>query len=139
MMGGIDPDDFVMPEHVTWESADGFEVHGLLYTPRTVVAGQHRLPGEHPRRADESVAFRLESALIQYLVQRGWVVIQPNYRGSLGYGRAYREALFASWGDGRSAGQPRCGRTLRAARADPAPIGWSPGAGAPAATRRWSA
>jgi dipeptidyl aminopeptidase/acylaminoacyl peptidase len=27
-------------------------------------------------------------------------VVQPNYRGTLGYGRAYREALFGSWGKG---------------------------------------
>jgi dipeptidyl aminopeptidase/acylaminoacyl peptidase len=40
------------------------------------------------------------SGLLQRLVQRGWVVIRPNYRGSLGYGRAYREALFGAWGKG---------------------------------------
>ncbi len=40
------------------------------------------------------------NGLLQYLVQRGWVVVQPNYRGTLGYGRAYREALFGSWGKG---------------------------------------
>ena len=27
-------------------------------------------------------------------------MIQPNYRGTLGYGRAYREALFGAWGQG---------------------------------------
>ena len=37
------------------------------------------------------------SDLLQHLVQRGWVDIRPTYRGSLGYGRAYREALFGAW------------------------------------------
>jgi dipeptidyl aminopeptidase/acylaminoacyl peptidase len=37
---------------------------------------------------------------IQYLVQRGYVVLVPNYRGSKGYGRAFMEALYGDWGGG---------------------------------------
>jgi dipeptidyl aminopeptidase/acylaminoacyl peptidase len=36
----------------------------------------------------------------QHFVQRGWVVVKSNYRGTLGYGRASREALFGEWGRG---------------------------------------
>src|SRR5262245_16284898 len=32
-MAGIAASDLVLPEHVSWTSGDGFEVHGLLYTP----------------------------------------------------------------------------------------------------------
>jgi dipeptidyl aminopeptidase/acylaminoacyl peptidase len=35
---------------------------------------------------------------VQYFVARGWCVAAPNYRGSRGYGRAYREALNGNWG-----------------------------------------
>jgi dipeptidyl aminopeptidase/acylaminoacyl peptidase len=99
MMGGIAPGDLVQPEHVKWESADGFTVHGLLYTPKKISAGQHGcLVNIHGGPMNQSRS--VWNGLIQYLVQRGWVVIQPNYRGSLGYGRTYREALFTSWGDG---------------------------------------
>ncbi len=98
-MGGIDPSDLVLPEHVTWPSADGFDVHGLLYTPKTVRPGQHGcLVNIHGGPMNQSRS--VWNGLIQYLVQRGWVVIQSNYRGTLGYGRAYREALFGSWGKG---------------------------------------
>jgi dipeptidyl aminopeptidase/acylaminoacyl peptidase len=36
---------------------------------------------------------------VQYLVQRGWIVLQPNYRGSTGYGMTYRRALEGRWGE----------------------------------------
>ncbi len=98
-MGGISADDLTMPEHVTWTSPDGFEVHGLLYTPKVIEPGQHGCLVEiHGGPMNQSRA--AWNGLLQYLVQRGWVVIQPNYRGTLGYGRAYREALFGSWGKG---------------------------------------
>jgi len=35
---------------------------------------------------------------VQWLVQRGYSVLQPNYRGSSGYGVAYRDALDGRWG-----------------------------------------
>lgn len=98
-MGGIAADDLVMPEHVTWQSPDGFEVHGLLSVPKTVRPGQHGcLVSIHGGPMNQSRM--VWDGLTQYLVQRGWVVIQSNYRGSLGFGRAYREALFDAWGKG---------------------------------------
>ena len=37
---------------------------------------------------------------VQYMAQRGWVVLQPNYRGSKGYGRKFMEKLYGDWGGG---------------------------------------
>ena len=37
-------------------------------------------------------------ARTSYWLDRGWAILQVNYRGSSGYGRAYRQALHDNWG-----------------------------------------
>jgi dipeptidyl aminopeptidase/acylaminoacyl peptidase len=39
------------------------------------------------------------SLRVQAFVQRGFTVLQPNYRGSSGYGRAYAQSLAGQWGE----------------------------------------
>ncbi len=38
--------------------------------------------------------------LVQYLVSWGFAVLQPNYRGSAGYGRKFRESAKKAWAKG---------------------------------------
>src|SRR5262249_15481765 len=99
VLGGIDAADLAMPEHITWTSPDGFVVHGHLYAPNEVVPGQHGcLVSIHGGPMNQSRS--VWDPTTQHFVQRGWVVVKSNYRGTLGYGRAYREALFGEWGEG---------------------------------------
>ena len=35
---------------------------------------------------------------VQFLANRGFGVLQANFRGSTGYGQAFREAGFKQWG-----------------------------------------
>jgi dipeptidyl aminopeptidase/acylaminoacyl peptidase len=46
-----------------------------------------------------SAAYPVFNPLIQFWCQRGFAVAEVNYRGSSGYGRAFRLALAERWGD----------------------------------------
>jgi len=87
------------PEAVTWTSSDGATVHGLLYLPsdRPADAG----PPPVIVRVHGGPTGFVEAgfdARTSYYLDRGWAVLQVNYRGSAGYGRAYRQALHGTWG-----------------------------------------
>ncbi len=85
----IDPEHLVDAQVVRFKSYDGIEIPGILYKPHAVSAGAkapalvwvHGGPGGQTR-----VNY---SALIQYLVNHGYVVYGINNRGSSGYGKSF--------------------------------------------------
>jgi len=71
---------------------------GFLYSPLT--------PGTEPpalilvaHGGPTSAAYPVFNPLIQFWCQRGFAVAEVNYRGSSGYGRAFRLALAQRWGE----------------------------------------
>lgn len=106
-VGGLGAVPAVFPEPVSWRSADRATCHGLLFTPRPTSEEQILGRGYpvllqfHGGPTSQSVA-RWEP-MLQYFVQRGWMVLQVNYRGSSGYGKAYQDALNGHWGEGELA------------------------------------
>ena len=86
-----------------WKS-DGFDVDGVLtyppgYTPRKEAAAG----ALHPWRADVGLAAKPSPRLSQILAAQGWLVLEPNYRGSDNEGNAFQTAIYghASSGPGR--------------------------------------
>jgi dipeptidyl aminopeptidase/acylaminoacyl peptidase len=85
----IDQDDLVESEVVRYPSYDGLAIPALFYKPLQVKKGDkapaivmvHGGPGGQTR-----VGY---SALKQYLVNHGYVVIDVNNRGSSGYGKTF--------------------------------------------------
>lgn len=84
----------------TFQASDGMAIHGLLSVPPgrdparvPLVTIVHGGPWSH----DEPEY----SALTQLLVNRGYAVFRPQFRGSTGYGRAYMFAANGDFGDGR--------------------------------------
>jgi len=99
---GVDADNISLPEVIDYPSADGRVAHAVLYRPRNrdYRGGDDELPPllvhvHGGPTADVSPQLRLE---LQYLTSRGFAVIDVNYGGSSGYGRAYRELLNENWG-----------------------------------------
>ncbi|HUJ28907.1 MAG TPA: DPP IV N-terminal domain-containing protein, partial [Myxococcales bacterium] len=77
----------------------GVDLHARILEPRT--------PGRHPVVFGPVYINRVRNhwdarwaLLEQLLVQRGYVVVQLDSRGSTGYGRAFREKFLFGWGNG---------------------------------------
>ncbi|WP_276302376.1 S9 family peptidase [Halorussus lipolyticus] len=94
--GPFNPDRFVEADYYTFESHDGLEIGALKYDsgerPSPLVVNPHG----GPRHAD-TLSWGLYT---QFLVSRGYSVLQVNYRGSTGRGREFVERLYDDWGGG---------------------------------------
>lgn len=96
----IDENEMVPMLPIQYTSRDGLTIHGYLTLPKgytmdnaknlPVVMNPHGGPW-----ARDSWGFNPE---IQFLANRGYAVLQVNFRGSTGYGRNFWEISFKQWG-----------------------------------------
>ena len=94
-----DPELFVWPEFMEYRSFDGREVAGLVYKPKGSQAGD-RLPALFFFRANSNGQHPVQwHPYVQYFVSRGYLVFAPNFRGSTGRGKDYRQSVHRYGGD----------------------------------------
>jgi dipeptidyl aminopeptidase/acylaminoacyl peptidase len=86
---------------VSWASDLG-EVHGFYYPPTNpdFTAPEGALPPLITLSHGGPTAFSSPSLSLsyQFWTSRGYAILDVNYGGSTGYGRAYRERLVGRWG-----------------------------------------
>lgn len=96
--GSIDPSLFVPERYITYKSFDGLEIPGILYVPRDIPEGE-RLPAiVIVHGGPTGQFFRAFDPYAQFLVDLGFVVLEPNIRGSTGYGVEFRDMNRYDWG-----------------------------------------
>jgi len=96
--GSLDRSVFVKGEHLYYPTFDGRQIPAIVYRPRDIGAGE-KLPAiVHVHGGPTAQWFRQFDPFAQFLADRGFVVIEPNIRGSTGYGTAYRDAALKDWG-----------------------------------------
>src|SRR5256886_1064788 len=96
--GSIEPKVFVSAEHVWYETFDQKKIPALLYRPREIAPAE-KLPAlVHVHGGPTGQWFRGFDPFAQFLVDRGFVVLEPNIRGSTGYGVEFRDAALKDWG-----------------------------------------
>jgi dipeptidyl aminopeptidase/acylaminoacyl peptidase len=100
--GDLDPAHLSEPRAITFETPDGGVGHAFHYPPCNAActgpAGERPpllVRGHGGPTGASSPSFSLA---IQYWTNRGFAVLDVNYRGSTGFGRPYREALYGQWG-----------------------------------------
>jgi dipeptidyl aminopeptidase/acylaminoacyl peptidase len=105
---GLAPEYLSVPEHVSFPSPaaapGGPErtAHALFYPPAN--PGYRAPDGELPpllvviHGGPTASAQPVLQVGLQYWTSRGFAVVDVNYGGSTGYGRAYREELLGNWG-----------------------------------------
>lgn len=98
--GDIDPDLFQDSTHITYRSSDGLEVPALLYRPDDLDP-EEKVPGiVYVHGGPHARATKSFDSFLQYLVNRNYGVLQPNYRGSTGHGKEYKEMIHGDWAGG---------------------------------------
>ena len=98
--GSIDPAVFSPHSYLRYPSFDGQQVPALLYRPKdtSAEAGLPAIVIVHG--GPTAQFFRGFDPQAQFLASHGYVVLQPNVRGSTGYGTAWRDANLRDWGGG---------------------------------------
>ncbi len=98
----LSPGDVSVAEAIAFPAADGATGHAWWYAPRNRT---HRAPdGEKPpllvlsHGGPTSMVSDQYSPRVQWWTSRGFGVVDVNYGGSTGFGRAYRTRLEGRWG-----------------------------------------
>jgi pimeloyl-ACP methyl ester carboxylesterase len=82
---------------LTYKARDGYEIPAFLTLPAG--SGDKQLPlVVLPHGGPESRDTRTFDWLAQFLASRGYAVLQPQFRGSTGYGEVHRKAGYRQWG-----------------------------------------
>ena len=98
----IDARSVSVPEAIEFPTGEGLTAHAFYYPPR--LAGHSGPAGDRPplivvsHGGPTTAASATFDIKLQYWTSRGFAVVDVNYGGSSGYGRAYRQRLNGQWG-----------------------------------------
>ncbi|MCG3087475.1 S9 family peptidase [Sporosarcina cyprini] len=95
---GVNKEQMVEPEVVTYSSFDGLEIEALLFKPKAEQDNGFTIFWPHggPQAAERKM-FR---SMFQCFLNRGYSIFAPNFRGSTGYGSEFTKMVERDWGEG---------------------------------------
>jgi len=116
-------------EVVTWKNREGVPLEGVLTVTGHAQAGRPAPLVVMPHGGPDWTSLETWNTWAQFFAARGYSVFEPNYRGGLGYGRAFYEANRGRLGEIELADiESGVDALIAAGKADPARLfygGWS--------------
>lgn len=94
----LDPNALRPRQPISYPARDGLTIHGYLTLPAGATGKRVPLvihPHGGPFGVRDSWGYDVDA---QFLASRGYAVLQPNFRGSGGYGRAFLDKGRQQWG-----------------------------------------
>ena len=93
--GSVPEEYFTRPKIIRYKTFDERNISALLYKPKR--------KGKYPviivlHGGPEGQSRPVYSAFKQYMAHRGFAIVEPNFRGSSGYGRSFQRLIRKDWG-----------------------------------------
>lgn len=96
----LEPEQMATVKPFNFRSRDGLQIYGYLTIPKGSDGKNLPMivnPHGGPMGPRDDWRFNWET---QLLASRGYLVLQVNYRGSGGFGKAFQDRAFGQWADG---------------------------------------
>ena len=101
LVAGVRPEDMVEPFLVHFPSRDGkWTISAFLYVPYNMVRNGQNAALVYVHGGPASQSVNSFNRFIQHMVNQGFMVIAPNYRGSTGFGKEFQQANLFDMGGG---------------------------------------
>jgi dipeptidyl aminopeptidase/acylaminoacyl peptidase len=95
---GLDSKTLSKPETIIINTRDNTSIESLFTQPKNTSPGAKQSLIVFPHRGPQGRDYERFDYWTQFFISRGWSVLQPNFRGSSGYGKNFVELGFQQWG-----------------------------------------
>lgn len=101
LIAGVRSEDMVEPFLVHYPSRDGnWTISAFIYVPYNMVRNGQNAAIVYVHGGPTAQTLNSFNRFIQHMVNQGYMVIAPNYRGSTGYGKEFQQANLFDMGGG---------------------------------------
>jgi dipeptidyl aminopeptidase/acylaminoacyl peptidase len=101
LVAGVRSEDMVEPYLVHYPSRDGkWTISAFLYVPFNMARNGQNAAIVYLHGGPASQSMNSFNRFVQYAANQGYMVLAPNYRGSTGYGKEFRQANRFDMGGG---------------------------------------
>lgn len=95
---GVAESELVEPEVIRYSSYDGLEIEAMLFRAKADKANGYTV--FWPHGGPQSAERKFYRSVFQLLVDRGYNIFTPNFRGSTSYGASFTKMVEGDWGEG---------------------------------------